>query len=158
MPTHVTALFGDRHAARAAVEQLVQAGFPRDAISVVMSESTHEREFGLSSSEQSGIRAVRPTGVLGAIVSRLVALASSNGFALRAAGPLVGHLIRGWRGAPSAFSEALASAGLAHHEAHFLDQGVRSGSIVLAVRASHDRTQLATELLKLSGGSALHAA
>src|ERR1700730_11835171 len=68
MPTHATALFADRHTVHAAVEQLVQAGFPRDAISMGLSESTHEREFGGAASEQSGIRFTRNT-VLGAIVS-----------------------------------------------------------------------------------------
>jgi hypothetical protein len=158
MQTHATALFADRHAAHAAVEQLVQAGFPRDAISVVMTEDTHEREFGALGSELSGVRPARHGGVLGTIVSGLVALASPGGLALRGAGPLAATLLRARSTATHALSAALSSAGLAEHEARFVDEGVRAGSIVVGVHASGDRVRLAIQLLELSGGSALQAA
>jgi hypothetical protein len=160
MPTHATALFGDRHAAHAAIEQLVQAGFPRDTISLLMSESTHEREFSSPSSERSGLRPTRPAGVLGAIVSGLVDVPSSRGgFALRVAGPLVRALLRAPEGAISgAISAALVDAGLPDHEARFLGEGVRSGSIIVGVLAGGERARLATQLLQLSGGAALQAA
>jgi hypothetical protein len=157
MQTHATALFADRHAAHAAVEQLVQAGFPRDAISVVMTEDTHEREFGALGSERSGVRPARHSGVLGAIVSGLVALASPGGLALRGAGPLVAALLR--VGTPThALPAALTSAGLEEPAARFVDEGVRAGSIVVGVHASGDRVRLALQLLELSGGAALQAA
>jgi hypothetical protein len=162
MPMHATALFSDRHAAHAAVEQLVQAGFPRDAISLLMSEDTHEREFGLAPTEQSGIRpAARhawQAGVLGAIVASLVGLTGEAGRSrLRATGPLVASIIRAG-GACAGLSIALVEAGLTEHTARFADRGVRTGAIVVAVSASADRTRLAQQLLELSGGSALQAA
>jgi len=113
MPTHATALFGDRHAAHAALEQLVQAGFPRDAISVVMSESTHEREFAAAATdraESSGVRPARSAGILGAIVAGLVAIGYPCGLALRAGGPLLPTLLR--EAAQGAFLAALVAAGL----------------------------------------------
>jgi len=160
MPTHATALFGDRHAAHAAVEQLVQAGFTRDAISVLMSESTLEREFGVTgpdSEESSGVRSARPTGILGAIVAGLVVLAPPCGLSLRAAGPLLSMLLRE---APQqgGFSEALTGAGLAGDHARFVDAGVRDGAIVVGVHASDERARLAMQLLELSGGASLQAA
>ncbi|HXN33824.1 MAG TPA: hypothetical protein VN894_18270 [Polyangiaceae bacterium] len=159
MPAHATALFGDRHAAHAAIEQLVQAGFPRDTISILMSESTHEREFGRSSSEGSGLRSARPTGVLGTIVTGLVVIPARGGRALRAVGPLVRALLRSSEEATSVtFSAALGAAGLPDHQARFLDEGVASGSIIVGVHASGDRARLATQLLELSGGAALQAA
>jgi hypothetical protein len=157
MQTHATALFADRHAAHAAVEQLVQAGFLREDISLVMSEDTHEREFGLLITERSGVRSVRHGGVLSAIVAGLIALATPGGIALRAAGPLALALLRA-SSAACAFSVALASAGLAEHEAQFVHEGVCAGSIVVGVYASSDRNRLALQLLELSGGSALQAA
>jgi hypothetical protein len=157
MPTHATALFADRHAAHAAVEQLVQAGFPRDAISVVMTQDTHEREFGPLGAERSGIRPARHAGVLGAIVSSLVALAWPEGLALRAAGPLLAALMRA-SPAALAVSSALTAAGLAEQEARFVDEGLRAGSIAVGVHATVDRVRLAFQLLELSGGSALQAA
>ena len=162
MPTHATALFADRHAAHAAVEQLVQAGFPRDAISVVMTQDTHEREFGPLGAERSGIRPARHAGVLGTIVSSVVALAWPEGLALRAAGPLLAALMRA---GPATFAvssaavwPALAAAGLAEPEARFVDEGLRAGSIAVGVHATVDRIRLAFQLLELSGGSALQAA
>lgn len=160
MPTHAAALFADRHAAHAAIEQLAQAGFPRDAISVLMSKNTLEREFGMpngpDSAEASGIRPARPVGILGAIVAGLVALAPPCGLSLRAAGPLVTALLRG--DSQGAFCEALEGAGFADHQARSVDEGVRSGAIVVGVHTSADRAQLAQQLLELSGGESLEAA
>jgi hypothetical protein len=156
MQTHATALFADRHAAHAAIEQLVQAGFPRDEISIVMSEDTHEREFGSLYAERSGVRP-RPNGVLGSIVTGLVALASPGGLAVRAAGPLALALLRA-ASAVCSFSTSLATAGFSEHQALFVDHGVRTGLIVVGVHTSLDRARLALQLLELSGGSALQAA
>ena len=152
---HATALFADRHTAHAAVEQLVQAGFPRDSISVVMTEDTHEREFGEALSERSGVRATRPVGVLGAIVAGLVSLTRSGGVILRAAGPLVPAMLLAGDGALLA---SLVGAGLEEHEAHFVHDGLRAGSIAVGVQAEPERTRLALQLLALSGGAALKAA
>jgi hypothetical protein len=149
MPTNTSALFADRHSVHAAVEQLVQAGFPRDAISIVMSASTYEREFGGPPSDVSGIRPARPTGVLGAILSGLVMLPSQGGFACRAAGPLVGALRRP-PGEPGALSD---------QEAHFVGEGMSAGLILIGVQADgDDRLRLASQLLELSGGAGLQAA
>jgi hypothetical protein len=72
MSTHVIAIFADRHAVHAAIEQLVQAGFTRDAISLLMSENTHESQFGGESTEGSGVSTIRAAGVLGAMASAMV--------------------------------------------------------------------------------------
>jgi hypothetical protein len=162
MQSYATALFSDRHAAHAAVEQLVQAGFPRDTISLVMSEDTHEREFHSPTSEPSGLRSTprqQPwqAGVLGAIVASLVALASPGRAALRAAGPLVAAMVRSGEGGPS-LSNALVGAGLPEHAARRADRGVHTGAIVVGVSASGDRVRLAQQLLELSGGAGLRAA
>ncbi|MDP9151702.1 MAG: general stress protein [Myxococcota bacterium] len=156
MFTHVSALFADRHAARAAVEQLVQAGFSRPAISVMMSAMTHEREFGDAASERARL-AGRFQGVLNSIVAGVVLVTLPNGFVLRAAGPLASGLARSMK-RTDALHDALASAGLVASEARFVDEGVRRGSIVLGVRASRERARLAGQLLELSGGASLQAA
>jgi hypothetical protein len=155
MAGYATALFADRHAAHAAVEQLVQAGFSRDSISVVMTEDTHEREFGAPASDRSGAH-VTTHGVLGMIVASLAVLVRPQGGSLRAAGPLVGALLRA--GDPGALDVAFVTAGIGEHEARFLEQGVRGGSIVVSVHAPSERLRLAMQLLELTGGSALQAA
>jgi hypothetical protein len=160
MPTHVTALFADRHSVHAAVEQLVQAGFTRDAISVVMSENTHEREFGGSSAERSGLRSI-PAGVLRGIISALVKLPPiGSGLALWGAGPLAGRMRRFLEGETRfALESAFVAGGLPQHEANFVSGGIRDGSLAVCVAATEDRLlHLAAQLLELSGGDALQAA
>jgi hypothetical protein len=160
MPTHVTALFADRHSVNAAVEQLVQAGFTRDAISVLMSETTHEREFG-SSAERSGLRKTRPVGVFAGIVAALVKLLPiRNGVALRGAGPLAGAMSRFSEGerVPGLEGALTMAGGLSQHQANFISDGMRRGSLALCVTAADDRARLAAQLLELAGGAALQAA
>ncbi len=152
MPTQATALFADRHSAHAAVEQLVQAGFPRDAISVVMSLETFEREFGLPAAPtRSGVRPARFAGVLGAIVEGLVALSATGGVALRAAGPIVSAILRAEERVTD-LSEGLMAAGLTEREARHVQEGMRGGALVVGVEAA-ERARLALQLLELSGGA-----
>jgi hypothetical protein len=153
MPIHATALFAHRHTARAALEQLAQAEFPRDAISLAMSEETHEREFAKDPSEPSGVRLLRHVGVLGAIVTSLGVFVISGDVALRVTGPLLGALHRA-----GALTMALASLGLEEHEAQAVDEGLRNGAIVVGVSADPDRTALAMQVLELTGGAGLQAA
>jgi hypothetical protein len=156
MPTQATALFPDRHAAHAAVEQLVQAGFPRDVISLVMSLETFEREFGGHlSPTRSGVRPSR-SGVLGAIVDGLVALSANGGVTLRAAGPMVEEMLQAGARVIS-LAEGLMAAGLSEPQATHVVEGMRGGALVVGVQAD-ERSGLALQLLALSGGDALRAA
>ena len=163
MNARTTARFADRHATCAALEQLVQAGFPRDAISLVLSEDTHEREFGarqVGSGENTGARPMRASGVLATIVSGMVTLATPGGLTLRAAGPLATELLRRASAGSGVFlrTTALEAQGFTEREARFVAEGVRAGSIVVGVHGSDERVELAMRLLELSGGCALEAA
>jgi hypothetical protein len=151
---HATALFSDRHSAHAAVEQLAQAGFARDEISIAMSEDTHEREFGAASPSRSGVRpAPASLGILGALVAGLVVVTGPGGTSLRVGGPLVSAMLRA-----GALSLALFSVGMAEPEVRALGDGLVGGNIVVGVHASSDRGTLAMQLLELAGGEALLAA
>jgi hypothetical protein len=154
MQMHATALFADRHSAHAAVEQLAQAGFARDEVSIAMTEDTHEREFGSSSSTRSGVRQTPSSGgVLTAIVAGLAVFSTPGGSALRVGGPLRRALLRA-----GALSVALRAVGMAEPVAEAVRDGLRNGNIVVGVHASSDRVALAMQLLELSGGEALQAA
>jgi hypothetical protein len=154
MQMHATALFADRHSAHAAVEQLAQAGFARDEVSVAMSEDTHDREFGASASMRSGIRpAPHSGGVLGAIVAGLVVVATPTGTTLRVGGPMLGALLRA-----GGLSLALLTLGMAEPQAGAVRDGLLCGNIVVGVHASSDRNDLAMQLLELAGGDTLQAA
>lgn len=158
MSTAATALFGDRHATRVAIEQLVQAGFPRNAISIMMSDSTHGREFGREGAaavDRGGTWSPRTTGVLGAIASGLIEVTDEGG-AIRAAGPLVAYLLqRPELLLRAGLCAALGAAGLEDHEVRFLKEGVERGAIVVRVHTGRERMRLAIQLLELSGGDAL---
>jgi hypothetical protein len=155
MPQHATALFADRHSTRAAVDQLAQAGFSRDSISVAMSQATHERQFGESGDRPLGVRApsVWRDGLLGALVSSLTTVASPGEEPLRVGGPLAPWIIRA-----GALTRALVALGLGESDARAVRTGLRDGYIVVGVQASGDRANLAARLLELAGGFALQAA
>lgn len=161
---HVTALFRERWTAHAAVEQLVQAGFSRDDISVLMSEQTHAREFAPASgvralfSESSPARATTG-GVLGAIVSSLVALlpgATLLAAGPLAAGPLVAPNVEGAL-APAVIVEVLVRAGIPEPDAELASRRLHGGAILVGVRAN-GRAALARQVLALAGGNSLAAA
>jgi len=161
MPTIATAVFGDRHSAHAAVEQLVQAGFPRDALSVVVSEDTFAREFGgpgAASGEKSGIIPVRPAGVLTALVGGLVSVAAPGGPPIRATGPLFPSLHENPGDAQATLSARLVQAGVPDLEARALVESLGTGGMVVGVHASEERARLATRLLELAGGRVSRAA
>lgn len=156
MPTHVTALFKDRLTAHSAVEQLVQAGFSRDELSVVMSQTTHSREFAPSSS-RGRLGSASPSGVLSAIVAEISGVTSFEG--ILAAGPISAALARLEGGAlPGALADELSFAGVPPIEARVAWARVSDGAILVGVVAHRERAQLAKELLALSGGEALQAA
>jgi hypothetical protein len=157
MPTHIAALFSDRHAAHAAVEQLAQAGFGRDEMTVALSEEAFEREFGAASGRSSGIRpAPYAGGVLPAIVSGLKAIDVAEGASLRAAGPLLDPLRR-----VRSLSAALSELGVTDREARAIGAALKNGQIVVGVHDNGDKSErvvLARQLLELAGGESTQAA
>jgi hypothetical protein len=155
---HVTAFFTERFSAHAAIEQLVQTGFPRDDISIIMSESTLGREFAppsvppISGNGASSPPSSRSSGVLGAIVSDLVGVGSGAG--LLAAGPLLATLVK--TGDAGTLYAALVGAGVPEVEARFVSERIRVGGILVGVMAAQkDRAELANQVLRLSGGESL---
>lgn len=77
MATLVTGLFKTRSGAERAVESLVDYGFSRDDISLLMSDATRGREFSLQMATKApeGVATGATVGgVLGAIAAGLVAL------------------------------------------------------------------------------------
>ena len=160
MHRHVTAIFADRHSLHAALEQLVQAGFSRETISLVMSERAHAREFGAASAENSGLRSIRVPGVLGAIASALAELPpTAGGFSLFGVGRLAAamrHVLEG--NEARGLENVLVAAGLAQGDARFIGEGVRGGSLAICMTAPDDRARLAAQLLELAGGRSLQAA
>ncbi len=97
MATLVTGLFKTRAAAERAVESLINYGYSRDDISLLMTDDTRGREFSLQMATKApeGVATGATIGgVLGAVAAGLVALGIIvvPGLPLVAAGPVVAAL------------------------------------------------------------------
>ncbi|MER3428806.1 MAG: hypothetical protein C4334_12065 [Pyrinomonas sp.] len=141
----VTGLFKSRTAAEAAVNMLVEHGYTRDDISVLMSDSTKNKEFaietGTHAAEGAGIGGA-VGGTLGAILAAIAAVGTSlaiPGLGIVVAGPLAAALAgAGAGGAAGGLIGALIGAGIPEHRAKVYDAGLREGGILLGVEAQTD--------------------
>jgi hypothetical protein len=158
MSKQVTATFKNRESARLAVEQLAREGFATEDISMLMSDMTRGREFGVveKSKAPEGVAAGGAIGgTLGAIIAGLSAVATVSvpGLGLIAAGPLLAALTGAGAGAAvGGLAGGLIGLGLPEHEAKLHANAVESGSILVGVFAHDDRVARAREILRSTGG------
>jgi hypothetical protein len=157
----VTGLFENRATAEAAVEQLLDAGFSREDISVLMSDATRGREFGVAASTKAPEGATAGAaigGTLGAIAAGLVAagIVAIPVLGLAAAGPIIAALAgAGAGGAAGGVVGALVGAGIPEHEATMFSEELKAGSILLGVYTHDDRAKRAHEILEHVGGKSV---
>ncbi|MBO0856850.1 MAG: hypothetical protein J2P21_00030 [Chloracidobacterium sp.] len=145
MATFVTGLFKNRMTAETAVREVSNWGYTYDDISVLMSEATKNKEFGI----EAGSKAAKGAGIGGAIggavgaaLAALVAVGTSvalPGLGLVIAGPIAAALAgAGAGGAAGGLIGLLAGAGIPEHRAKIYDAGLREGGILLGVHAKSD--------------------
>lgn len=157
----VTALFPDRAAAELAVDRLVDSGFSRDDVSVLMSDATRGREFGVTTDSKAPEGAATGAaigGVLGAVAAGLIAIGviAAPGIGLVAAGPIIAALAgAGAGGTAGGLIGALAGAGIPEHEAKFYSDAVAGGGILVGVYTHDDRATIAHDVLVESGGESV---
>jgi hypothetical protein len=157
MATLVTGLFRSRADAERAVEDLVHYGWARDDISLLMSDATRGREFGLSMATKAPEGAATGAtigGVLGAVAAGLVALGiiAIPGIGLVAAGPIVATLAGlGAGAAAGGLTGALIGLGLPEHEAKFYNEEIERGGILVGVYTHDDRADQARKILDAAG-------
>jgi hypothetical protein len=157
MSTLVTGLFGSRSAAQVAIEHLIDQGFAREDISILMSDTTRGREFGVlehSKAPEGAATGATIGGVLGALAAGLAGVGSLAvpGLSLVAAGPLVAALAGlGAGAAAGGITGAMIGLGMPEHEAKFFHDEIRRGGILVGVYAHFDRVQFARELLDAAG-------
>ena len=153
----ITAVFNSRENAELAADELVKAGFSRDDISLLMSETTRGREFGLKRSTKAPEGAATGAavgGVLGAVGAGLAAVASISipGLNVLAAGPIVAALTGlGAGAATGGLTGGLIGLGIPEHEAKFYHGEIQRGGILLGVYTHDDRAKLAREVLDSAG-------
>ncbi|HET9532993.1 MAG TPA: hypothetical protein VFQ92_21740 [Blastocatellia bacterium] len=157
MATLVTGLFSSRANAERAVEDLVHYGWSRDDISLLMSDATRGREFGLAMATKAPEGAAAGAtigGVIGAIAAGLVALGivALPGIGLVAAGPIVATLAGlGAGAAAGGLTGALIGLGIPEHEAKFFNEEIERGGILVGVYSHADRADQARKIMDAAG-------
>lgn len=161
----VTALFANHVAAEGAAQTLVRAGFCREDISVLMSETTRGRELGIVSGSKVGEGAAAGAatgGTVGAIVAGIAAVGALAipGMGLIAAGPIVAALAgAGAGGLAGGAVGAMIGAGIPEHEAKFFGPEIERGGILVGVHVDDDHeVHSAKSVLRSAGGASLKAA
>ncbi len=141
----MTALFRDRGDAEEAYQELLNRGYGRDEISILMSEETRktyqttrgETEMGNKAAEGTGVGAALG-GTLGAIIGAIAAIGTNvvlPGLGLIVAGPLAAALAgAGAGGAAGGLVGALVGSGIPEETASAYETGIREGGVVLGFR------------------------
>jgi hypothetical protein len=157
MATLVTGLFKTRSAAERAVEGLIDYGYSREDISLLMSDATRGREFAVqvaTKAPEGAAAGAAIGGVLGAIAAGVVALGILvvPGLPLVAAGPIVATLAGlGAGAAAGGLTGALIGLGIPEHEAKFYHEALKHGGILLRVYSHDDRAHQARKILEATG-------
>ena len=151
----VTGLFKTRAAAEAAVDAIIKRGYTRDDISVLMSDSTKDKEFAMQTRSHAadglGIGGAIG-GTVGAVLAAIAAVGTSiaiPGLGIFVAGPIAAALAgAGAGGATGGLIGLLIGTGIPEHRAKVYDTGLRSGGILLGAQAksSEDVDRLETLL------------
>jgi hypothetical protein len=163
MTRTIIALFDDIRQAEKAVQELVQAGFSSEDVSILANDVKNESLAADEPVEDesaadgagigAGIGAV--VGGLGGLLVGLGALALPGIGPVIAAGPLAAALT-GLAGAGAGavaggvaggLLGALVEMGVPEENAHYYAEGVRRGSTLVILRAPDDRTNQAVEIL-----------
>jgi len=153
-----TAFFQARAELDEAISRLLAGGVSADAISLLPKDVVHLDDIGLKAaskaSEGASLGALTG-GVLGATFAALAAAGSliipDVGAVI--AGPLVSALAgAGAGGAIGLFLGALIGACVPEYEAAYLDDALRMGGALLAVRCFEERADTIEAILAESGG------
>ena len=157
MANIVTGVFHSRAAAESAADELVRSGYSPEDISLMMSDTTRGREFGVKESTKAPEGATTGAtlgGVLGAVAAGLAAVGTLAipGLNLVAVGPIVAALAGlGAGAAAGGLIGGLVGLGIPEHEAKFFAEEIRKGGILVGVYAHDDRTSKTKEILLNAG-------
>ncbi len=141
----VTGLFNNRTEAEVAVNALLARGCKREDLNVLMSDTTHAKEFavktGTKAAEGAGVGGV-VGGTVGAVLGIVVAVGSTiavPGLGLMIAGPVAAALAGVGAGAAvGGLVGFLVGAGIPEDRAKVYEAGLRNGGILIAVDAKSD--------------------
>lgn len=161
--------FFDVRGANDAVDKVLQLGYPREYISIMMSANTKEKTFGSDGEERadSVARGAAEGGVIGGAIGAIVAgftltgaigvtIATGGAAAPFIAGPLAAALAGGGAGAAAGgLIGAAIGAGIPHEHAQDLEKDLEAGGIVVVVDA---RDEDVPEIQTILDSGAEHSA
>ena len=149
----LTGLFPDRDSAERAYQGVLDRGYSRDDVNLVMSEDTRNRHFrhtqqgeretelGNKATEGAGIGA-GIGGTLGAIAAAIAAVGSTlalPGLGLVIAGPLAAALAgAGAGGAAGGLLGALIGSGIPEERVKKYEAGIQQGGILMGLKPRND--------------------
>ncbi|MBB2488007.1 hypothetical protein H5407_22455 [Mitsuaria sp. WAJ17] len=163
---HVTALFPDRESAERAYQQVMDRGYRREDVSVMMSDETRHRLFPATGAPTTelGSKAAEGTGVgasiggaLGAIAAAIAAAGTTlaiPGLGLVIAGPLAAALAgAGLGGTAGGLVGALIGWSIPEERVKAYESGLREGGILLSLkpRSEEDARHVDAQWLALQG-------
>lgn len=147
----LTGMFPDRSSAERAYQSLVERGYGRDDLNLVMSDEARARHFPPDGSPPTelGNKAAGGAGIgagiggaLGAVVAAVAAVGSSvalPGLGLVIAGPIATALVgAGAGGAAGGLLGALIGWGIPEERVKDYESGLRRGGILMGVRPRSD--------------------
>lgn len=162
----VTGIFENDITADRAVSSLLDEGFTKDDISLIMSDKTRDKFFSSTDDEanrvaKGGILGAALGGAMGALLAGLttVGIVVLPGGSLLAVGPIVAALYgAGAGGAVGGFSGALMSAGFAADEANRYEEEIKSGKAIVIVHAANDESAAKASIALSTCGASVEAA
>lgn len=153
---NIAGIFHDPHHAHMAVAALMDKGFTKDDISIIMSDRTQKRLFNNSQTKddlaRGGATGAATGVVLGGIIAGLTAIGTLSipGVGLLASGPIIAMLSGAGAGATigGLLGALLKASGSATTAKHY-EEVINDGNIVLIVHTkSAAQVLAATEVMK----------
>jgi len=151
----LAAMFNDHASASSAVDALVEAGFPRGAISLLVAETTGVHHFKIETGHKGAEGAIGggvAGGALGAIAAGLVVtgIIAAPGVGLIAAGPIVAVLAGLGAGATAGSAiGALVGLGIPEHSARVINEQLARGGILVALEVQgQEQRRIAERVLR----------
>ena len=142
----ITGFFKTRVGAEAAIDALLKRGYRKEDISVLMSNETRSKEFGIEPGSKVAAGASVGGAVGGTVGAALAAIAAVGtsialpGLGVIIAGPLAAALAGlGAGAATGGLVGALIGAGIPEHRAKVYEAGLKGGGILVGVEARDAR-------------------
>jgi len=159
---HIAGVFDSKREADAAVSNLLDTGFSKENMSLIVSDNAHHAIFSAPSDDEAkrtiegGAAGALIGGAIGALVAglTLVGTIALPGAGLLAVGPIMAALTGAGAGAiAGGLSGALISAGFAVDEAKRYEEAIRHGKAVIIIHASDEMAPAARLALRSSQGT-----